>query len=87
MDVATPSNFLPGLGTRHAAGASISGATKAIAVVVSQSSIVRVFWHGEVRAEIVPELFLMARESLYTLAADVRQIPDAGLTLAVAGGS
>ena len=38
-----------GLGTRHAAAASISKATKAIAVVVSQSSgTVRLFQNGEV---------------------------------------
>ncbi len=84
VDVSAPENFLPGLGTRHAAGASISRTTDAIAIVVSQSSVVRVYSRGEIRAEIIPELFLMSRESLFTRSAQVRQVPDAGVTLAVA---
>ena len=84
VDLGSPANFLPGLGTRHAAAASITRETDAIAVVVSQSSVVRVFAEGELRAEIIPELFLMSRESLFTPAPDVRQHPDAGVTVAVA---
>jgi DNA integrity scanning protein DisA with diadenylate cyclase activity len=84
VDVNAPENFLPGLGTRHAAAASISRTTGAIAVVVSQSSVVRVFARGEVRAEIIPELFLMSKGSLFTRSAEVTQVPEAGLTLAVA---
>jgi DNA integrity scanning protein DisA with diadenylate cyclase activity len=84
VDVSAPENFLPGLGTRHAAAASISRTTGAIAVVVSQSSVVRVFSRGEVRAEIIPELFLMSKGSLFTRSAEVTQVPEAGLTLAVA---
>ena len=75
VDVTAPENFLPGLGTRHAAGASISRTTGAVAVVVSQSSVVRVFAHGEVRAEIIPELFLMSRGSLFTRSAEVSRCP------------
>ncbi len=78
-----PGNFFGGLGTRHAAAASISTTTGAIPVVVSQSSIVRVFAEGEIRAEIVPELFLMSRDRLYTRDPAVQQVPEAGLTLAV----
>ena len=84
VDVTAPENFLPGLGTRHAAAASISRTTGAIAVVVSQSSVVRVYARGEVRAEIIPELFLMSKGSLFTRQAEVRQLPEAGVTLAVA---
>jgi diadenylate cyclase len=84
VDVNAPENFFPGLGTRHAAAASISRTTGAIAVVVSQSSVVRVFSEGTLRAEIIPELFLMSRESLYTQAAEITQVPEAGVTLAVA---
>ena len=84
VDVNAAENFLPGLGTRHAAAASISRTTDAIAVVVSQSSVVRVFARGEVRAEIIPELFLLSRERLFTRSAQVRQLPEAGVTLAVA---
>ena len=80
-------NFIPGLGTRHAAGASISRETEAIAVVVSQSSVVRVYAGGEVRAEIIPELFLMSREALFMPAADIQQMPEVGITVAVAGES
>jgi diadenylate cyclase len=84
IDVLSPTSFMPGLGTRHAAAASISGSTGAIAIVVSQSSVVRVFADGEMRAEIIPELFLMSSQRLFTPDAVVRQLPDVGLTLAVA---
>lgn len=84
VDLAS-TNFIPGLGTRHAAAASISRETGAVAVVVSQSSVVRVFAAGEVRAEIIPELFLMSREGLFTPSADIRPLPEAGITIAVAG--
>jgi DNA integrity scanning protein DisA with diadenylate cyclase activity len=85
VDLTDPANFLPGLGPRHAAGASISRSTQAIAVVVSQSSIVRVFARGRVHAEIVPELYLLSKERLFAQAAEVRPMPEAGITLAVAG--
>jgi diadenylate cyclase len=84
VEVGAEENFLPGLGTRHAAAASVSRQTNAIAVVVSQSSVVRVFANGQVRAEIIPELFLMSKEGLFASRADVRQMPEAGVTLAVA---
>ena len=84
VEVGAPENFLPGLGTRHAAAASVSRQTSAIAVVVSQSSVVRVFANGQVRAEIIPELFLMSGQQLFTQHAQVRQLPDVGITLAVA---
>ena len=82
VDPAT--TLVPGLGTRHAAAASITKTTRAVAVVVSQSSIVRVYAEGEIRAEIVPELFLLSREGLFAEGADVRRVPEAGITLAVA---
>jgi diadenylate cyclase len=85
VDVSNESNFIAGLGSRHAAGASISRSSGAISVVVSQSSIVRVFARGELLAEIVPELFLLSRERLLTPSADVLPVPEAGLTLAVSG--
>ena len=85
VDLSVAGNFLPGLGSRHAAAASISRDTHAIAIAVSQSSVVRVFAEGELRAEIIPELFLMSRERILTRGAEVKQIPDAGITVAVAG--
>lgn len=61
-----------GLGTRHMAAASITKETNAIAVVVSESSVVLVFDEGELIAEIIPELWLLRRhgvdlKSSYTL--------------------
>ena len=50
-----------GLGSRHLAGASISRRTHAVAVVVSQSSVVRVFDDGELVSEIIPEFWLLKR--------------------------
>lgn len=84
IDVDAGAQLLPGLGTRHAAAASVTSQTKAVAVVVSQSSIVRVYADGEIRAEIVPELFLLSREGLFARDAAIRQVPEAGITLAVA---
>jgi diadenylate cyclase len=52
-----------GLGARHMAGASITRNTNAVAVVVSESSIVRVFDDGELVSEIIPELWLFNRYS------------------------
>jgi diadenylate cyclase len=48
-----------GLGSRHVAAASVSSRTDAVAVVVSESSTVRMFDDGELVAEIVPELWLL----------------------------
>jgi diadenylate cyclase len=50
-----------GLGTRHLAAASISAATGALAVVVSESSIVRIYADGMLSNEILPELWLLHR--------------------------
>jgi diadenylate cyclase len=84
IDVDPTTPLTPGLGTRHAAAASITAATDAIGIVVSQSSIVRVYAGGEIRAEIVPELFLLSRQRLFTADPDVLTVPEAGITLAVA---
>jgi DNA integrity scanning protein DisA with diadenylate cyclase activity len=58
-------NLPLGLGSRHWAAASITRHTDAVAVVVSESSIVRVFDNGELISEIVPELWLLRRYSLH----------------------
>jgi diadenylate cyclase len=47
-----------GLGSRHMAGASVSRRTNAVAVVVSESSMVRMFDDGELVSEIVPEIWM-----------------------------
>lgn len=62
LDASSKGIKLPlGLGSRHLAGASISELTDAVAVVVSESSVVRVFDDGELVAEIIPELWLMSK--------------------------
>lgn len=48
-----------GMASRHLAAASISKSTGTVAIVVSESSMVRVFDDGKLIAEIIPELWLM----------------------------
>lgn len=48
-----------GLGSRHLAAANMSAVTDAVGVVVSESSVVRLFCHGKMVGEIIPELWLM----------------------------
>ena len=60
IDAASDSLDLPlGLGSRHMAGASISRQTSAVSVVVSESSMVRMFDDGELVSEIIPELWMI----------------------------
>lgn len=54
-------NLPLGLGSRHMAAASITQRTGAVAVVVSESSVVRMFDDGELIAEVIPELWMMNR--------------------------
>jgi diadenylate cyclase len=54
-----------GLGSRHVAAASITRHTNAVAVVVSESSVVRIVDDGKVVSEIIPELWLLGRQGLY----------------------
>lgn len=53
-----------GLGSRHMAAASITRETDAVAVVVSESAMVRIFNHGSLVAEILPEIWLFSRRSI-----------------------
>jgi Histidine kinase-, DNA gyrase B-, and HSP90-like ATPase/DisA bacterial checkpoint controller nucleotide-binding len=53
-----------GLGSRHLAAASISNETRTIAIVVSDSAVVRVFRRGVIEAEILPELWLLSHWSI-----------------------
>jgi diadenylate cyclase len=60
IDAASDNLDMPlGLGSRHMAGASISRQTNAVAVVVSESSMVRMFDDGELVSEIVPEIWMI----------------------------
>ena len=54
-----------GLGSRHVAAASITKQTKSIAVVVSESSVVRIFDRGSIVTEILPELWLLNRQGIH----------------------
>jgi len=54
-----------GLGSRHMAAASVTKDTNTIAVVVSETSVVRVFDNGEIIAEILPELWLLDRHGFH----------------------
>lgn len=62
LDASVEDVELPlGLGSRHLAAASMSKSVGALAIVVSESAIVRVFCQGELIAEIIPELWLFRR--------------------------
>jgi len=50
-----------GLGSRHIAAANMSAVTHAVGIVVSESSVVRLFCHGKLVGEIIPELWMMDR--------------------------
>jgi diadenylate cyclase len=66
LDALSDNLDLPlGLGSRHMAGASVSHRTNAVAVVVSESSMVRIFDDGELVSEITPELWMLGRYSSY----------------------
>lgn len=54
-----------GLGSRHMAAASITRDTDAMAVVVSETSVVRVFDDGEIVSEIIPEVWMLSRHALH----------------------
>ena len=85
VDLQSASDLPAGLGARHAAAASISSAANAIAVVVSESSVVRVFSRGELRAEIVPEFFHGGADAFFAIEqAEVHELPEVGLTIAFA---
>lgn len=64
LDASSEGLDLPlGLGSRHMAAAAMTRTTGAIAVVVSQSAIVRLFEDGELVAEVLPELWMISRYS------------------------
>lgn len=52
-----------GLGSRHLAAASISKQTGAVAIVVSESAVVRVFYEGVLQVEVLPEVWVLRRHS------------------------
>ena len=58
---ASPIDIPLGLGSRHNAAAHISLATRALGIVVSESAVVRLFCHGGLIGEIIPELWMLKR--------------------------
>jgi DNA integrity scanning protein DisA with diadenylate cyclase activity len=62
LDASVEQIDLPlGFGSRHLAAASISQRVGAIAIVVSESGVVRVFHDGHIEATLIPELWLLDR--------------------------
>ncbi len=70
-----------GLGSRHVAAASITLNTKAVAVVVSESSIVRIIDDGKIIAEIIPELWLIQRASSHIEGGDMEEIQEENIAI------
>ncbi|MDR3553690.1 MAG: diadenylate cyclase [Syntrophobacteraceae bacterium] len=62
-----------GLGSRHMAAASITKLTNSVAVVVSESSVVRVVEDGQIVSEIIPELWMFKRYSALAKGKPVEQ--------------
>lgn len=71
-----------GLGTRHLAAASISAATRTVAVVVSESSVVRIYSDGCLLAEVLPELWLLHHAMPHVIGATLRHDPEHNLAIA-----
>lgn len=60
LDAVTSTVEVPlGLGSRHIAAANMSAVTNAVGIVVSESSVVRLFCHGKMVGEIIPELWMI----------------------------
>jgi len=66
IDVLSDGVRIPlGLGSRHMAAASVTRRTSAVAIVVSESSMVRVFDEGKIISEILPEIWMMHKHGLF----------------------
>jgi DNA integrity scanning protein DisA with diadenylate cyclase activity len=62
LDASVEQIDLPlGFGSRHLAAASVSQRLGAVAIVVSESGVVRVFYDGQIVATLIPELWLLDR--------------------------
>jgi hypothetical protein len=70
-----------GLGARHVAAASITKKTNAIAILVSEISIVRLFSSGGLIAKILPELCLMSRFSSHIRSPILSQRPKENIAI------
>jgi DNA integrity scanning protein DisA with diadenylate cyclase activity len=65
-----------GLGSRHIAAANMSAMTKAVGIVVSESSVVRLFCHGQLVGEIIPELWMLQHSAQIGGAVKREQVGD-----------
>ena len=70
-----------GLGSRHMAAASVSKRTGAVAVVVSESSMVRMMDDGEVISEIVPEIWMLDHYNSSMEGPTYARTDDEGITV------
>jgi diadenylate cyclase len=70
-----------GLGSRHVAAASITLYTNAVAVVVSESSVVRLLDDGKIIAEIIPELWLIQRASTHIIDGKMEEIEEENIAI------
>ena len=62
LDASVEAIDLPlGLGSRHLAAASMSQRLSVVAIVVSESGVVRVFHEGRIATTFIPELWLLDR--------------------------
>ena len=62
LDASVEQIALPlGFGSRHLAAASISRHLGVVAIVVSESGVVRLFHDGQIKATLIPELWLLDR--------------------------
>jgi diadenylate cyclase len=64
LDVDAAEGDVPlGLGSRHLAAAATTAITDAVAVVVSESAVVRLMDDGKLVAEVIPELWILNQYS------------------------
>ena len=65
LDAVSAQSDVPlGLGSRHIAAANMSAVTNAVGIVVSESSVVRLFCHGKLVGEIIPEVWMIDHAKL-----------------------
>lgn len=74
-----------GLGSRHVAAASITLDTNAVAVVVSESSVVRILDDGKIIAEIIPEPWLSQRASSHIEWGNMEEIEEQNIAFVSKG--
>ncbi len=77
LDAGTSHLDVPlGLGSRHIAAANMSAVTSSVGIVVSESSVVRLFCHGHLVGEIIPEIWMMDHAAKLRGAVKREQVGD-----------